>query len=897
MGQSSFDVPGAEAPSSPGGPRSRQRRRRRKSELSRALVAHGERIVVSLHAAVVVGSAQALGAVHVVTLLIAGLLGLSACVLCYRARLVPRWKVPLPALVLLALSAFSLLQALPLPAGLVAKLAPASAEVWAGALAPFKQGGPSYVSLSLDPGASVVEALKWLLYAAAFTTAAALGASRGPSFGALLVFVSGALVALSSLGHRLLGATTVYGVYEPVGEFARETLGPLLNPNNLSGYLNVATFCGFGLLIMRRPPLARWIIGLGVALQLGALLEAASRGGIGGFLLGILCFGPLLAWARRQGDPGLAERWQVRGIVLGTLAGGALLAALALAHVGSNPLANQNIDKLKLLPWLRPMVSDHWLFGIGRGAFESVFPAFKYGQANVIYTHPENFVAQWVSEWGVPVGLGGLLLLGWSLRPRELGLGQEPVAVGVTAALLALLVQNLVDLGLEVPAISLAAATALGACWGGARVRRFRSAERDAQRWPVHIAWGLAGVSCLTLGLAAYCGRAPVGEERRRINEQVESADLRSPQSRQVLRAELRAAMLRHPAEPYFPRIGGYIAWRARDENPLPWIDRALERGLTSGRTHYLLARVLATNGNVAQALLEGRFALEYDAELVPRVCELAVSLASSGSQLLGVVPQNTDPTRTLEAILKLTSRPEQAHLRHQLVEAAIDRFPTVTVIKAALVADLTGSLEGKRNAELCQGERRAACEERASGLIAQLARALPSSSQAVELRAQLLLATGHAAEAEALLARECERFNPNRSCVKLRLAAATRARSAEGMEVASRALIATGCETPAACAESFENLGDEMLASGNTRLALRHYERACKEEPSLERWLKLAKAASSAGAHLQAIDALNHALREKGSDPELEERIRLERERAFRQHVSSTTTRNDLNK
>lgn len=897
MGQLSSDLQRTESPSSPDASNQRRRRRRKKSELSRALASNGERIVVSLQVAVVWGSAQALGAVHVVTLLVIALLGLSACVLSYRARLVPRWKVPPPALVLLGLSLFSFLQALPLPAVLVAKLAPASAEVWAGALAPFKQAGPSFVSLSLDPGATLVEALKWLLYAAAFVTAAALGASRGPSFGALVVFVSGVLIALSSLGHRLVGATTVYGLYTPIGEFAREKIGPLLNPNNLSGYLNVAAFCGFGLLVMRRPPLPRWLTSLGVALQLGALIEAASRGGLGGFVLGILTFGPLLIWARRQGDPGLADRAQVRGLVIGVVAGGIFLAMLGLAHTGFSVLSEHNIEKIKLLPWLRPMVAQHWLFGIGRGAFESVFPAFKFGQANVIYTHPENFVAQWVSEWGVLVGLGGLFALAWTLRPRELGLGRESVAVGVVAALLALLVQNLVDLGLEVPAIALAIVMALGACWGGAQVHRFRSAERDAVRWPVRMAWALGGMSCFALGLASYFGMSTVGDDRRRINEQLEGADLQSQPTRDFLRSQLRAAMLRHPAEPYFARIGGYIAWRARDENPLVWIDRALERGMTAGRTHYLLARVLASNGKVSQALLEGRFSLEYDPELGPRVAELAVPIAKDGAQLLGVVPMQGDPTRALEALVKATRAPEHAALRHELLERALDRFPDVNVVISTLAGDLIAALEGKRLLELCQGARRDPCVARVTTLAARLAKTQPDSSLPVELRAQLLLATGKAVEAEQLLGRECERFKSNRSCTKLRLAAAARARSTAGMENAARTLIANGCDTPAGCAESFENLGDQMLATGNLQLALRHYERATKEDPTVERWLKLAKAASGAGAHLQAADALSRALRDKGSDPEIEQRIRAERRLAIKRQFLPANTGNDLNK
>jgi hypothetical protein len=91
MGQSSFDVRDADVPTPPAGTGSRRRRRRKKSELSRVLAAKGERTAVVLSAALVIGSAQALGAVHLVTLLVAALLGLGACVLCYRARLVPRW--------------------------------------------------------------------------------------------------------------------------------------------------------------------------------------------------------------------------------------------------------------------------------------------------------------------------------------------------------------------------------------------------------------------------------------------------------------------------------------------------------------------------------------------------------------------------------------------------------------------------------------------------------------------------------------------------------------------------------------------------------------------------------------------------------------------------------------
>jgi tetratricopeptide (TPR) repeat protein len=864
-----------------GAPR-RRRHRRRKSNLSRALASNGERIVAGLLIAVVVGSAQLLGAVHVPVLLGVAILGVSACVLCYRARLVPDWRVPRPALILIGLAAFSALQALPLPMGLLATIAPNNAEVWRGALTPFGEPGPSWAALSLDPGASLVEATKWLLYAAVFATAAALGSRRGAQWGARIVFVSGALVAVSSLIHRLVGATAVYGVYEPVGEFAREKIGPLLNPNNLSGYLNVAAFAGFGLLVMRRPPMPRWLIGLGVALELGALIEASSRGGLAAFGLGVLALGPALVIARKRSDPTLADQTTVRWVVIGVLVGGAALALLALAQHGPSVIDDKNVEKIKLLSWARPMLAEHPIFGIGRGAFESVFPEYRTGQANVIYTHPENFVAQWLCEWGLPVGGIGLVLLGFSLRPRELGFGRDAVAVGVVVALLALLAQNLVDLGLEVPAIPLAAVTALGACWGGSRAHLARRVERDADTWPVTSAWVLAAASVLTVGAAGYYGWRTVGSDRLRLNEDLGEADLKNAETRAWYRKELRAAMLRHPAEPYFARIGAFIAWRGGDQNPLPWIDRSLERGLSSGRTHYLLARILASQGRASQALLEARFAAEYDPELSERIAELALKISQQPSALLGIVPLRRNPAPVLKALIRHLGRDEYAGFRQELLALAIERFPQQSAPRFALAQDLLDALTGAKQAERCGGDKREDCIAKLSREIEVLRRMVPDDPEAVELQAQLLLATGRADEAEQLLATTCQRFPNNRRCKKLRITAAARAKSEATFAEATRDILADGCETPSACADSYETLADTLASSGNWEQARAYYARAAKEDGSAERWLKVAKAASKAGAHLEAADALGRVIRERGPDPKLQEQMDAERKRGL---------------
>src|SRR5690606_18081106 len=84
---------------------------------------------------------------------------------------------------------------------------------------------------------------------------------------------------------------------------------------------------------------------------------------------------------------------------------------------------------------------------------------------------------------------------------------------------------------------------------------------------------------------------------------------------RDAFRARARAAMLRHPAEAYFPFVGAVRATVVRDESVLPWASRALERSPVYGRVHLLLARSLYSR-SPAQARLEYRLACQQDGQL-----------------------------------------------------------------------------------------------------------------------------------------------------------------------------------------------------------------------------------------------------------------------------------------
>lgn len=123
---------------------------------------------------VVVGSVLAIGTVHVQSLLVVSALALIGGTLSGMALA----RLPAPAIVLGSLGLFSALQAAPLPARWVQWVSPASAEVWHRCLAPFG-AALSRFPVSLDPGASIAEALKWLTYAAVYVMAVRVRARRG----------------------------------------------------------------------------------------------------------------------------------------------------------------------------------------------------------------------------------------------------------------------------------------------------------------------------------------------------------------------------------------------------------------------------------------------------------------------------------------------------------------------------------------------------------------------------------------------------------------------------------------------------------------------------------------------------------------------------------------------
>jgi len=387
------------------GHRRRLHRRRGKAEFQNALSD-------GLLALVLVGSVLAIGTVHIPTLMAVSAIALIGAVIEARALR----RIPLPAIVLAVLSLISALQATSLPATLVKLLSPASANIWLRCLVPFGEPALRRFPLSLDPSASIAEALKWLTYAAVYIMATRARARRGSTWLAVLLFGSATLVSFITLLHGVADLPELYGLYHPDFVPGRWNVGPLLNSNNLAGYALLGLFTGGGLIVSGRSPLPRLAVMIGVGIITAALALSGSRAGV----LSVLVVGTTaLVWLMR----GKGAHISVRGVAFGAaplLIG--IAVAIALGDEGTAAgLATLDVErKVSVWVWSLPMIREHAFFGVGRGAFETGFQPYRgalaHDWANVV-THAENFVLQWISEWGAPVGLCAVVLIvGYVLR-------------------------------------------------------------------------------------------------------------------------------------------------------------------------------------------------------------------------------------------------------------------------------------------------------------------------------------------------------------------------------------------------------------------------------------------------------------------------------------------------
>ena len=339
-------------------------------------------------------------------------------------------------------------------------------------------------------------------------------------------------------------------IYGRASAIVTAPFGSFVNHNHYAGLVEMGVVLSAGLAASRfrrdgPSPAAIALAGLTLLLVL-AHLASGSRGGAlalgAGFAL--LVVGQLAATRRERRPPAWAL---AAGLVCASAMALAVLPAETRARLASivagttEGSAGYRVEAARAT--LR-LLAAHPFAGAGLGAYPDAVTAWKRAHGEVRLTHAESDALELAAETGaVGLGLLGLCALAWSLGLRDrLRAGRDrqrrDLALACACAAGAVLVHELFDFGLRLPALAFACATLLGVA---------AAPPRDAPRLPRPRSLRVACALALT-GLAVGAGWRAAGAYR--LEAARREAD---PLARQ---AALTAVLVRHPGLPE--------AWRER---------------------------------------------------------------------------------------------------------------------------------------------------------------------------------------------------------------------------------------------------------------------------------------------------------------------------------------------
>jgi O-Antigen ligase len=828
-------------------------------------------------AAAIAGSALAVGTVHTITLcLVTGVLVVAALLGGWAAE--PMRSRAAATLLLIAgaaLTVFTAVQCVPMPIAWLSAIAPYNADVWARALMPLQEPGPSWAPVSLDPIATRVEVLKGMAYLLAFVTALWIARRReGSAFLSAAIVVTGVTLAAAAVLHPAFGAHRLFGVYAPGRGIAERHIAPLLDPNSLAGYLNVAICLSLAALLAPEPSVPRPIAGTVVLLLAGTQVWVASRGGVVCMVLGAVIVVVIARLAR--------TRRAAAGAMLSLLSGaaaavGALLVVLAQSDEATNELLDADVSKLQMFrETLRIASSTPWL-GCGRGAFESVFPAFKPAlMGHYTYTYPENVVVQWIVEWGLPVGIVGLVVVAVALRPSVM-LARSTTAAGAWAALVALAVQNLAELGSEIPGLMLAgvvcaAIVAAGVPGSGPKWKVERWSQRPRLVGLVGAAAALPALFFVSRGLGAE-----LHDDQKAMYEAASR-----PTSVAETHVMARTAMLRHPAEPYLPFITALRAARNRDDNAMPWIGAALERANVYGPTHLVLARVIGQR-SPSQARLEYRLALEQWPELLGVVIKEAPRLVGGYYDALELVPDGPGGAPILEAVAE-TIELRLPATREMIDEELTSRAPRLLGPAVRRARDAVEDMEAGDGAPWCTGDARGGCMREALARAGHVEQVAADKCEGYVLHARVRVASGDGAAGLASLEKQADSVSDRVLCLERFVLLVTKEGDQALAEGALQKIVSAACSDAADCSRNLVWVGQQYEGAGSPLKALTLYRRAFGRLPDDSLLAHMAALAAGAGLHVEAADDYEQLARRHSDDPEWRRSAQVEHDAAMRQ-------------
>ncbi|HSU38309.1 MAG TPA: hypothetical protein VLJ38_02045, partial [Polyangiaceae bacterium] len=365
--------------------------------------------------------------------------------------------------------------------------------------------------------------------------------------------------------------------------------------------------------------------------------------------------------------------------------------------------------------------------------------------------------------------------------------------------------------------------------------------------------------------IVVFAGSNPVQVDRRQAAEAYVAWG-KSPAAPGSFDGTLRALMLRHPGEAYFPLLGGAAAIRT-GRDALPWLNRALERSPFDADTHLLLSDALAQRGARRQSLLHSRLAAVYDDTLRDRALTQIAARVLTIDDLHAAFPADLPGSDLLEQVC---TRLVPA-LVVECFRDALSRHAGSST-RLGLAMALVRSLSAR--SAPCTEDARDRCNAEALALLASLENSEVPATKLAELRADLLSLKGEEGRAAKILAAECAGRPEAATCYSQAFDLSLRSRDALTLGDIANRFASLVCSDPVACAALRERTGRAYLELAAPGLALRQFKAAAEASPTADRWLLVAEAAAKAGATSAALLALQQVKREPEPAPHQDERI-----------------------
>ncbi len=746
-----------------------------------------------------------------------------------RAR-APRWPFWIGALAVAVVA----LQAVPLPPWLFHALSPHAAELAAPAL-----GGGGH-AVSLDAPATARELARLVAYLCAFFAASRLAVDGRVVRRLGRVVAAGAALQIAIVAaHKTVATNLIYGMV-PVTQ-GSTVLGSFGNANHLAAYLALGAPLAAASALQAPTVVARRLWAAVAAIAAALVVVTLSRTGVAGLVAGLVALVLLLGRRGQEHAPAL-RRWlgaTAVVAVLGVVVAVALRGGHAVAKLSSMARPDRVVQETKVRTWLDlpAMLADFWRLGVGRGAFETIYPTYKHVADRLTFSHLECGPLQALADFGVPVGL--LLIVAWLGGLKRAAADERVVTRAAVAALVGFSVHELADFAIDIGGVGVTVAVLFGiALPAGASLK-----------WPSRwLRVAAAAAVAAAGGFALFVGwRGDLRRDVARLSE-LAGDDARAGEF-EALAAE---ATRRHPVEPWLPlQMGQHHVRHRRPAAALPYLNRALELDPTAWKPHVFVGEALEQLGRRGQSLLELRLAWEMS-QYNDYVLQVALRPRLSDADLLRFA--GDDPARLdrLAGWLERKQRPAQAMA---LARHAVELKPDDAAARLLLA-------------------RNAAAAGSARDVLAQLEKLPPGDPEVVLLRVAALDKLGRKVDADVALAEAFQQGHPP----AIGFAVAERALAARDEQGALKTLeqVPAGALAPADLARLHRLRGLALERSGKPREGLDELATAARIDPSTANRMELGDAYARNGVVRAALLEYRTAARSTPSPPpELLERIR----------------------